>query len=81
MTKSCYANDELDRGHRVAIYMGIVSFLRFVLANVSLWVTWKRGASCWIKIGPTVMYLITLSNYILIPLGGLIWYGVKWAQI
>ena len=51
---------------------------RFFLANIKLWVSWKRGPACWIKIGPTVMYLITLTNYILIPLGGLAWFGLHY---
>ena len=43
--------------------------------------SWKRGANCWIKIGPTVMYLITLTNYILIPLLSLVWFGLKWHKM
>ena len=38
------------------------------MANIHLWVSWKKGPACWIKIGPTVMYLLCLTNYILIPL-------------
>ena len=54
---------------------------RFLMANMGLWVTWKRGPDCWLKIGPTVMYLITFTNYIMIPLAGVAFFGYHYEQV
>lgn len=60
--------------------MYLCSF-RFFLANVKLWVSWKRGPACWIKIAPTLMYFITLLNYILLPLIGIGWFSAHWNKM
>lgn len=63
----------------MARYLGYLCLLRFTLANLKLWVTWKRGPSCWIKIGPKVMYMIALTNYILLPIASIIFFVFNWS--
>ncbi len=53
--------------------------LRFALANFTIWVAWKRGPAWWLKIAPTLMYLITLANYILIPIAVMVYMIINWA--
>lgn len=65
---ACYP-EILDGGHFMMNNMVKVLLVRFVFANFIIWVSWKRGPDWWIKIAPTLMYLITLTNYILIPVG------------
>lgn len=55
--------------------------LRFVIANFLIWVSWKRGPACWIKVAPTLMYLLTLTNYILIPLGSIAFFVWHWQRM
>jgi len=59
---------ELNSGHGMAVFLGQACLVRFILANITLWVSWKRGPDFWLKIAPTIMYLVTLLNYIIIPL-------------
>mmetsp|Transcript_35906 Transcript_35906/g.47240 ORF Transcript_35906/g.47240 Transcript_35906/m.47240 type:complete len:221 (+) Transcript_35906:332-994(+) len=79
-TEECYV-PRLDVGHKSAITLGTAMFMRFILANILIWVNWKRGPQWWLKIAPTVMYLLSLFNYIIFPLGSMIWFMLKWDQM
>lgn len=67
MTASCYI-DYLDFGHQACIKLGLICAARYILANICCFVSWKRGPDCWVKIAPTILYLLNLTNYIIIPL-------------
>ena len=54
---------------------------RFILANIPLWISWKRGPSWWLTVAPTFMYLVTLTNYILIPLGSMAFFALNWTKL
>lgn len=81
MTATCKQTIALDAGHRMANMLLYLCTARYLLANFMLWVSWKRGPGWWIKIGPTVMYLVTLTNYILLPLGGFVFFGMHWSMM
>ena len=74
MTIHCYV-DYLDDGHKMAIKLGLGLLVRFVLVNFMLWVPWKRGPKCWLIIAPTLYYILNVSNYIILPIGTVIWFA------
>lgn len=49
-----------------------------MLANVLVFVNWKTGPKWWLKVAPTFMYILTLTNYILFPIISGIWFVRKW---
>lgn len=77
MTESCFV-PRLDVGHKSAMSLGYAMIARFVLANFLVFFNWRRGPKWWLKIAPTIMYLLTLTNYILFPLFSMFWFGIKW---
>jgi len=77
---SCYPED-LDAGHSMMRLVAVAAMVRFVLANMLLWISWKRGPPFWMKVAPTVMYLLTLTNFILIPAAGSVWFALQWTAI
>ena len=68
---------ELMFGHTMAQRLGYALIGRFALVNFQIFVSWKRGPACWIKIAPTVMYLLCLLNYILFPLASGYWFYIR----
>ena len=56
-------------------------FARFILANFLVWVNWRKGPDLWLKIAPTFMYILSLCNYILFPLGSFVWFGLNWQNM
>lgn len=80
ITVSCYPV-YLDQGHEMMKRLLFVIAIRFIITNFLIWVSWKRGPACWIKIAPTLMYLLTLTNYILIPLASLAWFAMHYQRI
>ena len=80
MTKECYV-DELDFGHKMAIRLAVVQAFRFVLCNIKLWISWKRGSNCWLSCAPTLMYILSLTNYIIIPLLSLCWFAWRFEKL
>ncbi len=54
---------------------------RYFLINLCIYVSWKRGPSWWLKIGPTVMYLLCLINYIILPVISIVWFFINWQLV
>ncbi len=65
----------------MAVRLLYAQAFRFVLANIKLWVSWKRGSQCWLSIAPTLMYILSLTNYILIPLLSISWFVWRYDKL
>jgi len=80
ITDACYV-PRLDVGHKTAMKLGYAMLARFVLANFLIFVDWRTGPKWWLKVAPTVMYLLTLTNYILFPLASIFWFFMNWTKM
>ena len=77
MTLARYPED-LNYGHHMMVRVGEALLLRFVLANFTLWVSWKKGPQWWLSMAPTLMYCLTLFNYIIMPAMAMVWFVIKY---
>ena len=80
MTATCFVK-ELDGGHSMANKLWYACVIRFILANITLWFSWKRGPDFWLLVAPTIMYLVTLVNYIIIPLITVVFFAVNFYKM
>ena len=71
----------LNVGHKTANNLGYALTARFILVNFLLMLNWKVGPKWWLKVAPTITYILTLTNYILFPIASGFWFAANWEKM